>query len=104
MSGLRWRSTSRSLRGRTARDSSVKSHVDLGGFWQSGTVKSSMGTMPPMEGMFHMTYDPGPKQYVMLWVDNMGAYSQETSPGWGDGKWTPMGSEICKKAAAPAKK
>jgi hypothetical protein len=124
--------------------SSVKSHVDLGGFWQSGMVKSSMGTMPAMEGMFHMTYDAGPKQYVMLWVDNMGGYAQETSSGWEgdkiafsgnsamggkqvptrdtftkaadgasmkhdweaqmDGKWSPMGSETCKRAAAPAKK
>jgi hypothetical protein len=62
--------------------SSVKSHTDLGGFWQSGMVKSSMGGKPGMEGMFHMTYDPGPKQYVLLWVDNMGGYSKETSSGW----------------------
>ena len=33
-----------------------------------------------MEGMFHMTYDPGAKQYVLLWVDNMGAYSQRRRP------------------------
>jgi hypothetical protein len=102
-----------------------------------------MAGKPTMEGMFHMTYDPGPKQYVMLWVDNMGGYSQETSSGWEgdkivftgnsamggkqvptrdtftksgdgslkhdwegqmDGTWTSMGSETCKKAAAPAKK
>jgi hypothetical protein len=62
---------------------SVRSHVDLGGFWQSGTVKSAMvGTPGTMEGMFHMTYDPGPKQYVMLWRDNMGGYARETSAGW----------------------
>jgi Protein of unknown function (DUF1579) len=60
----------------------VKSHTDLGGHWQSGVVKSTMAGMPPMEGMFHMTYDPGPKQYVLLWVDNMGAYSHETASGW----------------------
>ena len=121
----------------------VKSHSDLGGFWQSGMVKSTMANMPgTMEGMFHMTYDPGTKQYVMLWVDNMGAYSHETASGWegdkivfsGDmamggkrmtvrdtftkgadgslihawegqieGKWTPLGSETCKKQAPPAK-
>ena len=120
----------------------VKSQTDLGGFWQTGMVKSSMTGMPPMEGMFHMTYDPGAKQYVLLWVDNMGAYSQSTASGWQgdkivfngqmsmggkqmktrdtfvkaadgslrhdwegeiDGKWTPMGTETCKKAG-PAKK
>ena len=122
---------------------SVRSHSDLGGFWQSGTVKSSGGpNTPAMEGMFRMTYDPGTKQYVMLWVDNMGAYSHETASGWegdkivfsGDmamggkkmtvrdtftkgadgslthawegqieGKWTPLGSETCKKQPPPAK-
>ena len=62
----------------------VKSHTDLGGFWQSGMVKSTMAGMPgAMEGMFHMTYDPGAKQYVLLWVDNMGAYSRSPPPaGW----------------------
>ena len=123
--------------------SSVKSHLDFGGFWQSGMVRSSMGGKPGMEGMFHITYDPGPKEYVMLWVDNMGGYAKETSSGWeGDkivfsgqtamgGKqmgtrdtftkagagsmkhdwegqmegatWSPMGSETCKRVAAPAK-
>jgi hypothetical protein len=60
----------------------VRSHTDLGGFWQSGVVKSSGGGMPPMEGMFHMTYDPAMKQYVMLWVDSSGARGQENSSGW----------------------
>jgi hypothetical protein len=120
----------------------VRSHSDLGGFWQSGMVKNTMSNMPgAMEGMFHMTYDPGSKQYVLLWVDNMGSYSQETSSGWEgdkitfagdmamggkkmsvrdsfmkgtdllthswegqiDGKWTPLGSETCKKQPPPAK-
>jgi hypothetical protein len=62
--------------------STVKSQTDLGGFWQSGTVKSTMEGMPPMEGMFHMTYDPAARQYVMLWVDNTGAWAHTTSTGW----------------------
>jgi hypothetical protein len=117
----------------------VSTRTDLGGYWHSGTVKSMGAGMPPMEGMFHMTYDPGMKQYLMLWVDNMGGRAQETSTGWegdkivfaGDafmggqkmgsrdtftkagaselkhaaemqveGKWTSMGDETCKKAAA----
>lgn len=64
-------------------DSSVTSHTDLGGFWQSGTVKgAAMAGMPPMEGMFHMTWDAAAKQYVMFWVDNMGGWSQSRTPGW----------------------
>jgi hypothetical protein len=62
--------------------STVKARTDLGGFWQSGTVKGTMAGMPPMEGMFHTTYDPAAKRYVMLWVDNMGAWAQSTAPGW----------------------
>jgi hypothetical protein len=66
-------------------EGTVVSASDLGGFWQSGTVKSTGAGMPgTMEGMFHMTYDPAVKQYVLLWVDNMGGWSQATSPGWQD--------------------
>lgn len=62
--------------------SSVKSHADLGGFWQVGTVKGAMPGMPPFEGRFHMTYDGGSKQFVMVWLDNMGGWAQQTAPGW----------------------
>ena len=62
--------------------STVTSSSDLGGFWQSGTVKGTTAGMPPFQGMFHMTYDPGAKEYVMLWVDNMGGWSQMRSSGW----------------------
>ena len=62
--------------------SSVRSHSDLGGFWQSGTVKGGPAGQPPFEGMFHMTWDPAAKQYLMFWVDNMGGWSQTRSSGW----------------------
>jgi len=61
---------------------SVKIHSDLGGFWQSGMVKGTTAGMPPFEGMFHTTWDPAAKQYVMLWVDNMGGWFEERAPGW----------------------
>jgi hypothetical protein len=64
-------------------ESSVMSHTDMGGFWQSGTVKAkAMGGMPPFEGMFHMTYDPASKGYLMLWIDNVGGRSEGRSTGW----------------------
>jgi hypothetical protein len=62
--------------------SSVRSQQDLGGFWQTGTVRATMAGGPSVEGRFHLTYDAGPKQYVMLWVDSMGAYSHQTASGW----------------------
>lgn len=59
---------------------------DLGGFWQIGTIRAKMTTpgtnMPTFEGRFHTTYDPSRKQFVMLWVDDMGAWAQTTSRGW----------------------
>src|SRR5689334_10969434 len=54
--------------------SSVRSHTAMNGFWQAGTVTMSAPGMS-MEGMFHITYDPGQKQYVLLWMDNTGGYS-----------------------------
>jgi hypothetical protein len=62
--------------------STVSSHADLYGFWQSGVVKGTTAGMPPFEGMFHMTWDPAAKGFLMLWVDNMGGWSQQRSPGW----------------------
>lgn len=61
--------------------STSKIHDDLGGFWQSGKVESSMGDMK-FQGRFHTTYDSAAKEYLMLWVDSMGAWSQSTSKGW----------------------
>ena len=55
---------------------------DLGGFWQSGTIKGTIASQPPFEGRFHVTFDPGAKQFVMLWVDNMGGWSRSASAGW----------------------
>lgn len=62
--------------------SSTVTDVDLGGFWQSGTVKGTTPGKPPFTGNFHLGWDAAAKQYVMLWVDNMGAWSMERSPGW----------------------
>ena len=55
---------------------------DLGGFFQTGTIKATMPNQPPFEGRFNLTYDPGMKQFVMLWADSMGGWSQTTSSGW----------------------
>lgn len=55
---------------------------DLNGFWQTGMIKGTMKDMPPMQGQFHSTYDPAEKQFVMLWVDNMGGWAQSSSTGW----------------------
>ena len=61
---------------------SVEVRKDLNGHFQSGTIKGSSPNMPPFEGRFHLTYDSGMKRFVMLWVDNMGGWSQSSSSGW----------------------
>ena len=65
-----------------AMNGSVDVRKDLNGHFQSGTVKGSSPSMPPFEGRFHVTYDTGLKQFVMLWADNMGGWSQSASSGW----------------------
>jgi len=62
----------------------VYGHRDLGDFWVSGRYHESKTpeSPVPLEGMFHMTWDPGAKRFVMLWLDNTGGWAQETSPGW----------------------
>ena len=55
---------------------------DLGGFFQSGVIKGSMPNQPPFEGRFYVTYNPAAKQFVMMWVDNMGGWATNTSAGW----------------------
>ncbi len=62
----------------------VVTRIDLGGFWYSGTVREEKAAdnPHPLSGMFHETYDAAKKQFVMLWVDNFGVWSTETSTGW----------------------
>lgn len=62
--------------------STVDVRRDLNGHFQTGTIKGSMPNQPPFEGRFHATYDSGMKQWVMLWVDNMGSWAQNMSSGW----------------------
>lgn len=65
-----------------AMTSNVEVRKDLNGHFQTGTITGSSPNMPPFEGRFNATYDAGMKQYVMLWVDNMGGWSQSASLGW----------------------
>ena len=62
----------------------VSINKDMGGMWLAGKVKELKGadTVVPLDGMLHMSWDPGPKQYVLIWVDNFGAYGTQTSSGW----------------------
>ena len=55
---------------------------DLGGFWQTGTVKATMAGMGSMEGRFYTTYDPAAKRFLMFWGDSMGSWAQTASTGW----------------------
>jgi len=65
-----------------ATTSTVQVRKDLNGHFQTGVIKGSATGMPPFEGRFQATYDAGMKQFVMLWADNMGGWSQTSSAGW----------------------
>ena len=60
----------------------VQIRKDLNGHFQTGLIKGSAPNLPPFEGRFQATYDTGAKQFVMMWADNMGGWSQTSSAGW----------------------
>jgi hypothetical protein len=64
----------------------VSINKDMGGMWLAGKVKEMRAPegILPLEGMLHMSWDPGPKQYVMVWVDNAGGYGTLRASGWSD--------------------
>ena len=65
-----------------ATTSTAQIKKDLNGHFQMGLIKGSAPNLPPFEGRFQATYDAGTKQFVMMWADNMGGWSQTSSPGW----------------------
>jgi hypothetical protein len=64
--------------------STVAIRPDLGGFWYTGMVREdkTAQTPHPVQGMFHETYDPARKQFLLFWVDNHGGWATQTSRGW----------------------
>jgi hypothetical protein len=62
----------------------VNAHKDLGGMWYSGRVEESASKANPhaFAGMFHMGYDTAAKSFVMVWVDNVGGWANQTASGW----------------------
>jgi len=69
---------------------------DLDGFWYTGTVREAKTpeNPTPMSGIFHETWDTANKQFMLQWVDNMGAWSTETSPGWDGDKIVYTGEAV----------
>lgn len=65
-----------------ATTSTAQIRKDMNGHFQTGVIKGQMPNTPPFEGQFHVTYDGGSKRFVMMWVDNMGGWSQSSSAGW----------------------
>src|SRR5438445_5894871 len=55
----------------------------LDNWFYSGEFRSEKSkTMPEMKGQFFWGYDPIAKQYVEMWMDNMGGMARSTSNGW----------------------
>jgi uncharacterized protein DUF1579 len=64
--------------------SSLMLKSDLDGFWYAGTMTEmkTASNPHPVKGMLHLGYDATSKQFVQVWVDNMGAWATQMSPGW----------------------
>lgn len=62
--------------------STAQIQTALDGFWQAGVIKGTSPGLPPFEGRFYVTYDPGAKHYLMMWMDSMGGWSRSSSSGW----------------------
>ena len=56
----------------------------LDGFWYDGMMKEmkTASNPHPVNGMLHVGYDAGSKQYVQIWIDNFGSHAMQMSPGW----------------------
>jgi hypothetical protein len=72
---------------------SVNFHTDLDGMWVSGTIHEAASKENPhaYKGEGHMTYDSSAKNFMLLWVDNMGGWAKQTSIGWEGDKMIWMG-------------
>jgi hypothetical protein len=83
---------------------SVNIHPDLDGMWLSGHIEEAASKENPhgFKGILHMNYDKVAKNYLMLWVDNFGGWSSQTSSGWDGDKmvWLGSGSMAGKKVDA----
>lgn len=78
---------------------------DLDGFWIAGTAveKKTASNTQPVKGMLHIGYDSSAKQYVVLWLDNFGSWSTETSPGWEGDTITFSGDQMIMGEKTPVK-
>jgi Protein of unknown function (DUF1579) len=62
----------------------VTMRPDLGGFWYTGTVREEKTeqTPRPLQGVFHETYDPAKKRFLVFWADSYGGWANQASGGW----------------------
>ena len=85
--------------------SSLTLKADLDGFWYAGTMTEmkTASNPHPVKGMLHLGYDPASKQFVQVWVDNMGAWATQMSPGWQGDTWVFAGDQVVMGEKASAR-
>jgi len=71
----------------------VKIHSDLDGMWFSGRFEEAASKENPhaYRGMMHMNYDAAAKNFLQIWVDNLGGWAKQTSSGWDGDKMVWLG-------------
>jgi hypothetical protein len=77
----------------------------LDGFWYAGDVAEmkTASNPHPVRGMLHLGYDTGEKQYVQVWIDNMGSRAVQMSPGWEGDNFVLSGDQMVMGEKATAK-
>ncbi len=83
----------------------VKIYSDLDGFWLSGEVEEqpSADNPKPLKGKFHWTYDTTDKRFEAGWIDNMGGWATQSSPGWQGERITFDGEMVANGQKLPAR-
>jgi hypothetical protein len=71
----------------------VRIHGDLDGMWLSGSIEevATKENPSPFKGVTHMTYNAAAQNFVMIWVDNLGGFATQSSPGWDGSKMVWLG-------------
>jgi hypothetical protein len=71
----------------------VSFQKDLDGMWYLGRIEEAASTENPRayRGTAHMSWDGSSRNYLMIWVDNLGGYATQTSPGWEGDKMVWLG-------------
>ena len=62
----------------------VSGKTDFDGHWMvvRFSERRTKANDHPTDGVFYFGFDPAAKQFVANWIDNLGGWGRQLSPGW----------------------